>query len=160
MNKLFWGAAALLTLACLPEDAQAKSDKKDPVVMTIAGKDVRRSEFEYFYNKNNGQEVAEEKTFDEYVELFVNYKLKVAEAYSQGVDTTRAYQDELAGYRKQLVEPYLQIQGWADTLLTQAKERRKYEVHASHLLLTCDAIQAHGAVIDVRIRAIRILLIE
>lgn len=138
MNKMIWGAAALLTLTALPQEGMAKSDKKDPVVMNIDGKDVRRSEFEYFYNKNNGQEVAEEKTFDEYVDLFVNYKLKVAEAYRQGVDTTQSYKDELAGYRKQIVEPYLQIPGWADTLLAQAKERRLWEVHASHLLLTCD----------------------
>lgn len=138
MNKFILGAAALLTLSSLPQEGKAKSDKKDPVVMTIAGKDVHRSEFEYFYNKNNGQEVAEEKTFDEYVELFVNYKLKVAEAYRQGVDTTQAYQEELESYRKQIVEPFLQIPGWADTLVAQAKDRQKWEVKASHLLLTCD----------------------
>lgn len=138
MNKMILGASALFALTLLPQESQAKSDKKDPVVMKIAGKEVHRSEFEYFYNKNNGQEVAEEKTFDEYVELFVNYKLKVAEAYRQGVDTTQSYKDELAGYRKQLVEPYLQVQDWPEQLLQQAKERRKWEVHASHLLLTCD----------------------
>ncbi len=138
MKKLILGLAAMLALTAEPEEAGAKSDKKDPVVMTIAGQDVRRSEFEYFYNKNNGQDVAEEKTFDEYVDLFVNYKLKVAEAYSQGVDTTQAYKDELAGYRKQLAEPYLQIQGWPDSLLQQSKDRRKWEVKASHLLLMCD----------------------
>lgn len=138
MNKMLMGAMALLALNALPQQAEAKGDKKDPVVMTIDGKDVRRSEFEYFYNKNNDQEVAEEKTFDEYVELFVNYKLKVAEAYRQGVDTTQAYKDELMGYRKQLVEPYLQVKDWPEQLLQQTKERRKYEVHASHLLLTCD----------------------
>ena len=137
MKRLIIGLAAMLALTVQPEEADAKTDKKDPVVMTIAGRDVKRSEFEYFYNKNNGQEVAEEKTFDEYVDLFVNYKLKVAEAYRQGVDTTRSYLDELAGYRKQIAEPYLQIQGWPDSLLQQAKDRRKWEVKASHLLLTC-----------------------
>ena len=138
MKKVIMGLAAVLTLSSMPQWSEAKTDKKDPVVMTIDGRDVKRSEFEYFYNKNNSQDVAEEKTFDEYVELFVNYKLKVAEAYRQGVDTTQAYKDELAGYRKQLVEPYLQIQGWPDSLLQQVKERRKVEVHASHLLLTCN----------------------
>lgn len=138
MKKLIIGLAAMLALAVQPEEAGAKTDKKDPVVMTIAGRDVKRSEFEYFYNKNNGQEVAEEKTFDEYVDLFVNYKLKVAEAYRQGVDTTKSYLDELAGYRKQIAEPYLQIQGWPDSLLQQAKDRRKWEVKASHLLLSCN----------------------
>ncbi len=138
MKKLMIGLAAMLAFWAQSEVAGAKTDKKDPVVMTIDGRDVKRSEFEYFYNKNNGQEVAEEKTFDEYVELFVNYKLKVAEAYRQGVDTTRSYIDELAGYRKQIAEPYLQIQGWPDSLLQQAKDRRKWEVKASHLLLMCN----------------------
>ena len=138
MKKVIVGLAALLTLQVSAQWASAKTDKKDPVVMTIAGKEVRASEFEYFYNKNNGQDVAEEKSFDEYVDLFVNYKLKVAEAYAQGVDTTQAYQTELAGYRKQLTEPYLQVQGWPDSLLQQVKERRRWEVRASHLLLTCD----------------------
>lgn len=138
MKKLILGLAAVLALTAQPEEAGAKTDKKDPVVMNIDGKDVKRSEFEYFYNKNNGQEVAEQKTFDEYVDLFVNYKLKVAEAYRQGVDTTAAYREELAGYRKQLAEPYLQIQGWPDSLLQQVKDRRKWDVKASHLLLTCD----------------------
>ena len=144
MKKLIIGLAAMLALAVQPEEAGAKTDKKDPVVMTIAGRDVKRSEFEYFYNKNNGQEVAEEKTFDEYVDLFVNYKLKVAEAYRQGVDTTKSYLDELAGYRKQIAEPYLQIQGWPDSLLQQAKDRRKWEVKASHLLLSCNENTHNG----------------
>lgn len=138
MKKAILGLMAFMALAAAPQQSVAKDKTNDPVVMTIAGKDVKRSEFEYFYSKNNSAEVAEEKTFDEYVDLFVNYKLKVAEAYSQGVDTTQAYKDELAGYRKQLVEPFLQVEGWADSLLMQTRERRRYEVHAAHLLLTCD----------------------
>lgn len=138
MKKLILGLAAMLTLSVQTQWAVAKTDKKDPVVMKIDGKDVHASEFEYFYNKNNGQDVAEEKTFDEYVDLFVNYKLKVAEAYHQGVDTTSAYQTELAGYRKQIAEPFLQIPNWSDSLLQQVKDRRNYEVHAAHLLLACD----------------------
>lgn len=133
---------ALLALASCSL-ALAKSDdnskKKDPVVMTIDGRDVTRSEFEYFYTKNNQQDVAEEKTFDEYVDLFINYKLKVAEAYAQGVDTLKSYQDELAGYRQQLVEPYLTMPGWADSLINEVAERRQYEVHASHILIQVPA---------------------
>lgn len=138
MKRLIVGLAALLGLGIGLQETVAKNDKKDPVVMKIDGKEVRASEFQYFYNKNNGQDVVEEKTFDEYVDLFVNYKLKVAEAYHQGVDTMQAYKEELAGYRKQIAEPFLQVPDWADSLLVQAKERRNWEVKASHLLLTCD----------------------
>lgn len=136
MKKQTMGLAAMLALVALPQMGEAKV--KEPVVMTIAGKPVLSSEFEYFYNKNTQQDAVEKKTFDEYVDLFINYKLKVAEAYSQGVDTTKSYIDELAGYRKQLAQPYLQIAGWADSLVEQYHDRRKYEVHAQHILLTCD----------------------
>jgi len=138
--------ATILSLVCLsaisalPQDLSAKKDdKKDPVVFTIGGRDVKKSEFEYFYNKNNQLESLEDKSFDDYVDLFINYRLKVSEGYAQGVDTTQAYIEELAGYRKQLAEPYLTMAGWGDSLLNQAYERRKWEVKASHLLLTCDA---------------------
>ena len=49
----------------------------DPIIMTIAGQPVSRSEFEYSYNKNNGKESIDPKTVEEYAELFINYKLKV-----------------------------------------------------------------------------------
>jgi len=130
----------LIPMALLAMSAVASIQAKDvdPVVMTINGQQVTRSEFEYFYNKNNDQEVAEEKTFDEYVELFVNYKLKVQEALSRGIDTTQQYIDELAGYRAQLAEPYLQDDKWKQQAVQDIINNRKYEVHASHILIKLD----------------------
>ena len=139
MKATILSLVSLMALSALPQDLSAqKADKKDPVVFTIGGRDVKASEFEYFYNKNNQLESLEDKSFDEYVDLFINYRLKVSEGYAQGVDTTQAYIEELAGYRKQLAEPYLTMAGWGDTLVNQAYDRRKWEVKASHLLLTCD----------------------
>lgn len=133
------GLISLAAMSALPQDLVAKSnDKNDPVVFTIGGRDVTKSEFEYFYNKNSQLEGLDNKTFDEYVDLFINYRLKVCEGYAQGVDTTRAYIDELAGYRKELAAPYLTMAGWGDSLVQQAYDRHKWEVKASHLLLTCD----------------------
>ena len=126
------GLLALLTAANL------QAADNDPVVMTIAGKDVRASEFTYFYNKNDQEDLAEKKTFDEYIDLFINYKLKVAEAAARGVDTTKAYLDELAGYRKQLAEPYMKGEDWQDSLVFEFVERNKYKVHAQHILLMTD----------------------
>ena len=68
---------------------------KDPVLMTINGNPVSKSEFEYIYNKNNSNNVLDKKTLEEYVDLFVNFKLKVEEAKSQGIDTTKSFIDEL-----------------------------------------------------------------
>ena len=68
----------------------------DPIVMTINGEDVTRSEFEYSYNKNNTDLVVDKASLDEYVDLFVNYKLKVAAAKDAQLDTMAAFQKEVA----------------------------------------------------------------
>lgn len=131
--------ASLMALSALPQNLEAKGgDKKDPVIFNIGGRDVKKSEFQYFYGKNNQLDGLESKSFDEYVDLFINYRLKVCEGYAQGVDTTQTYINELAGYRKELAAPYLTMAGWGDSLVNQTYERRKWEVKASHLLLTCD----------------------
>ena len=61
----------------------------DPVIMRVNNKDIHKSEFEYIYNKNSQQQI-DQKSLDEYVTLFKNYKLKVAEAEALGIDTTEA----------------------------------------------------------------------
>ena len=81
--------------------------ENDPVIMTINGNPVSKSEFEYIYNKNNSANSIDKKTLDEYVDLFINFKLKVEEAKAQGIDTTEAFVKEYSGYRAQLAKPYL-----------------------------------------------------
>lgn len=78
----------------------------DPVVMRINGKDVCRSEFEYNFNKNNGENVVDKKTVDEYVDLFVNYKLKVEAAMDARYDTLSSFKNEFRTYRDQQIRPY------------------------------------------------------
>jgi len=77
----------------------------DPIVMTVAGADVPRSEFEYSYNKNNTDGVIDKKSVEEYVDLFVNYKMKVQAALDARIDTTQAFKKEFAQYRDQQVLP-------------------------------------------------------
>ena len=83
----------------------AGAQTSDPVVMTINGQNVTRSEFEYSYNKNNGDEVIEKTTVEQYVPLFVNYKLKVAAAIDARLDTLASFKAEFAKYRDQQVRP-------------------------------------------------------
>ena len=85
--------------------ATAGAQTSDPVVMTINGQNVTRSEFEYSYNKNNGDEVIEKTTVEQYVPLFVNYKLKVAAALDARLDTLTSFKQEFAKYRDQQVRP-------------------------------------------------------
>ena len=77
----------------------------DPTIMTINGRPISRSEFEYSYNKNNTDNVVDKKTVAQYVDLFVNYKLKVEAALAARLDTTQAFRSEFADYRDQQVRP-------------------------------------------------------
>ena len=77
----------------------------DVVIMTVNGVPVTRSEFEYSYNKNNSEGVIDKKTVDEYVDLFINYKLKVAAALDAKLDTLTSFKDEFAMYRDQQIRP-------------------------------------------------------
>lgn len=86
----------------------------DPVLMRITGKEVRRSEFEYVYNKNRSLPGVEKKTLKEYVKLFVDFKLKVAAAEAAGIDTTQTFRQELAEYRRLLLQDYLIDAGAAE----------------------------------------------
>lgn len=79
--------------------------QNDPTVMTINGEPVSRSEFEYSYNKNNGDNVLDKKSVADYVELFINYKLKVAAAKEARLDTLSSFKNEFAGYRDQQIRP-------------------------------------------------------
>ena len=91
-------ALAIAGIACIAHAA------KDPVLMKINGKEVKLSEFEYLYNKNLQQQVNKE-SIDEYVNRFVDYKLKVVEAESLGYDTLPRINRELDGYKNDLIAP-------------------------------------------------------
>jgi len=121
--------------------AAVQAQQSDPIIMTVAGVDVPRSEFEYSYNKNNTDGVIDKKTVDEYVELFVNYKLKVKAALDARMDTTTSFRREFAQYRDQQIRPVLVTD---DDMLAEA--HRIYDqtnenigpdglVNASHILL-------------------------
>ena len=68
------------------------------------------------------------------MELFINFKLKVKEAESLGMDTLSTFVNELEGYRKQLSKPYLKDKEFEESLLNEAYERTKYDLNVSHIL--------------------------
>jgi peptidyl-prolyl cis-trans isomerase SurA len=109
---------------------------QDQVVMTINEKPIKKSEFEVVYRKNNGKEANNSsKSVKEYVDLFSLYKSKVFEAESLGLDTLSSFKSELAGYRRQLAAPYLTDKNTNENLLTEAYDRMRSEVRASHILV-------------------------
>lgn len=95
-----------MLFAALSMSAAAMA-QTDPVIMVVNGQPVLRSEFEYSYNKNNSEGVIDKKSVEEYVDLFINYKLKVCAALDAKLDTMQSFKDEFAQYRDQQVRPLL-----------------------------------------------------
>lgn len=105
MKRIFHLLSFIFYLSLSPVALFAQAD--DPIVMRINGKNVTRSEFEYNYNKNNTDGVIDKKTVMEYVDLFINYKLKVEAALDAKLDTLSSYQQEFRTYRDQQIRPLL-----------------------------------------------------
>lgn len=111
--------------------------QKDEVLMTIDGKPVMASEFLYIYQKNNQETGFDPKSMDEYLDLFINFKLKVTEAEAQGVDTTAAFQKELRGYRAQAIPKYMQDDEAIDSLVALSYNRMANVRRAAHIAVEC-----------------------
>ena len=133
MNKFVFVAGSLLFAAT------GFAQTNDPTLLTIDGKPITKSEFEAVYKKNNGKDMSsEKKSVNDYLDLFVNFKLKVKEAEQMGLDTVASFKQELGGYRKQLAAPYLTDKDATDKLIAEAYQRMQSEVKASHILVKCN----------------------
>jgi peptidyl-prolyl cis-trans isomerase SurA len=109
---------------------------EDPVLLSIADENITKSEFLGVYQKNNVEgEVLDKKSLEEYLELFINFKLKVKEAMDLGLDTVPSFINELKGYRDQLAKPYFIDEEVNAELLQEAYQRKKLDVRVSHILI-------------------------
>lgn len=126
-SSLFIGAGLALT-------AVVAYAAKDPVVMTVNGRDVHRSEFEYLYHKNTQQQI-EPQPLDQYVEMFKVYKLKVADALANGVDTTKTFKRDMNQYRSELAGPLLVDSVLLYKLAHEQYDRGAIEREAHHIML-------------------------
>ena len=131
-----------LFAAMLLSGSIAFAQNDDPTIMTINGQPVSRSEFEYSYNKNNSEGVIDKKTVNEYVDLFVNYKLKVLAALDAHIDTTASFKQEFLQYRDQQVRPAMissgDVEAEAQKIYEEAKQRVSRSggmVHPAHILI-------------------------
>lgn len=127
---------------------------KDPVIMTVNGVDVPKSEFEYLYGKNSQQQLTQQP-LDEYVEMFKLYKMKVEDAKAEGIDTLSAFRKEMAQYRRDLAAPYLADSVFLDKLLKETHDRAMQEVEVSHIMLFKTPDPAQNAVKCQRMDSIR-----
>jgi peptidyl-prolyl cis-trans isomerase SurA len=104
-------------------------------LLEIENESISLDEFNNIFNKNNDNQVIDKKYLDEYIELFINFKLKVREAKELGYDTLSTFVDELEGYRKQLAKPYLRDDQFNEEMFDEALERVQYDLNASHILI-------------------------
>ena len=133
------------------------------VLFTIDGKAVSNEEFERVYTKNNINNQADysEASLNEYLNLFINFKLKVTEAEVLQMDTIPSINSELKTYQKQLVKNYANDKEVSEALLQEAYERNKLEVDASHILIRwandypspADSAAALKAILDLKKKA-------
>lgn len=129
MKKTFlFVAAAIMSLT-----ATAQNE----TLMTINGKAVSAEEFLYIYEKNNQAGAVDPKTMDEYLDMFINFKLKVTEAESQGIDTTASFKKELKGYRAQATPKYLQDEAAMDSLVELSWRHMSKDRRAAHIAIQC-----------------------
>lgn len=166
MNKFLNLLALVLTTSLAMADGNitvsSSAPSDDPsMVMQVGPEKVQLQEFESIFNKNNNEENVSKEYLDEYTNLFIDFKRKVLYAKENQMDTSLAFKRELAGYRKQLARPYLTDQAAEDELVAEAYDRMKYEVRASHILITVpenatpqDTMEAYNTIKELRNRAI------
>ncbi len=152
----------ILTIAIVATIA-LKAQGNDPLLITIGNEKITKSEFEKVFRKNNSKgNPSDQKAAADYLELFVNYKLKVKEACEIGMDTASTFVAELQGYKKQLSTPYLVDKEVTDKLMHEVYDRMKKDVHAAHILFKCpsdalpkDTLEAYNKAMTVRIHLIK-----
>jgi len=137
-------------------------DYQDEILMTIHNQKVTLGEFERIYNKNNSNPSIEQQSVEEYLDLFINFKLKVIEAEERGMDTTQVFLREFNGYKKQLAKPYLSDKAEVEALVQEAFKRAQFDIHASHILIRldefaspADTLKAYEKAMSIRKRIIK-----
>lgn len=139
------------------------AQKKNKVLVTIDGDDITVAEFKRVYEKNlDAIDNDEAKNVEKNLTLYINYKLKVKEAYDIQLDTLPSYRKEMESYRNQLSAPYLQDSAYINKLVKDAYFRTKNEVKAKHILVRTpkmaspkDTLEAYNKILKIRDRIIK-----
>jgi peptidyl-prolyl cis-trans isomerase SurA len=111
--------------------------KNDDVLLTIGGKPVTVGEFMAVYQKNDMKkgDPIDTKKLEDYLSLYINFKLKVREAEELGFDTVSSFVTELRGYRDQLAKPYFTDEGTIDRLVKEAYDREQLDLRTRHIFV-------------------------
>ncbi len=117
---------------------------KEKTILTIDNTPVSVGDFIYVYEKNNSKQtdLYSKKSLEDHLNLFINYRLKVTEAESRKLDTSKAFVQELEGYRKQLAKPYMTDNSFLEKMTLEAYDRLNEDVNTSHILFMADEFAA------------------
>lgn len=160
LTVCFFYSVANAQVGTLAVTSTSKDAAVPSPIFSYGDEVVYGDEFMRVFNKNKREENAPtQEEIEEYLDLYVKFKLKVAEAYSRKMDTVPSFINELAGYREQLAQPYLTDKSVTDMLVKQAFDRSQQEVNASHLLINCpldakpaDSLAAYQKILGLRNR--------
>ena len=136
---------------------------KSKTLITLGDKEISAKEFMDVYEKNNVKsEVIDKKSVDEYLDMYINFKLKVTEAEARRMDTLPKFVKEYEGYRKQLAKPYFSNDAATEHLVEEAYERMHWDINASHILIKCDihttpadTLKAYNKALELRKRILK-----
>lgn len=95
---------------------------------------VTKDEFSRAYSKNNTGP-STESTVREYLDLYIKFKLKVQAAKDQKMDTLASIKNDVAGFRAQMAEQYMQKLPYRREMIEQAAERSKKRLEVSHIFI-------------------------
>lgn len=148
-----------LLVAAIAVTLNSFGQSTDPIVLKMNDDSFNISEFNYIYTKNNKNISYKKGDLDTYMQLFIDYKLKVKEAKNLGYDTIPRLVKELAQYRAQLSQPYMIDKEKNEALIVEAYDRTKNEIRASHILIRvaedaspADSLRAYNEVLKLRER--------
>lgn len=111
------------------------------VLATIDGKPISRDEFMYAYQKNKALSGQKSLTPQEYLNLYINYQLKVADALAKGLDTTKTFRREFQLYRDQQLSKKLVNPSFIDSTARAIYQKEAQQlngkdlIEVSHILL-------------------------
>ena len=139
MKNLSRGLLLSLAIVFAVSNAISQKSTGKKVLVTIGDEKVTASEFTKVYEKNNAQtDLYNEDAVREYLDLYINFKLKVLEAEALMMDTVVSFKTELAGYRDQLAIPYFVDETVNESLLEEAYNHLNKDIRASHILIMVD----------------------
>ncbi len=153
----------LLLFALFCASSMLAQTVNDPVLMIVGHDTVRKSEFVRIYKKNAGESPSyDKKSLDDYLDLAVNFHLKVVDAEAQGIDKRPEVAEELEMYQEQLKQPYLIDNEMQEKLLKEAYEHMRYDYHAAHILFRvpkdptpADTLAAYNKAMKARARILK-----